>query len=198
MSPAAAPVQTPASSLWQDRSAPQPLIVDVREPAEYASAHIPGAHNVPLGLVTSRTADVVAALKAARTRTLVVCHSGARAERAAAALSAQGVTTVETLTGGMVAYQAVGHPVNRGRSAWAMDRQVRLAAGTLVLAGIAASLIAPRAKYFAGAIGAGLTYSALSNTCALAAVLGSLPWNRETDAPSDDDCLASLRNAAAK
>jgi hypothetical protein len=59
-----------------------------------------------------------------------------------------------------------------------MDRQVRLVAGSLVLTGIVASLVAPKAKFLAGAIGAGLTFSAVTNTCAMAQMLGKLPYNR--------------------
>ena len=47
-----------------------------------------------------------------------------------------------------------------------------------LLGGILASLVAPKARFLAGAVGAGLTFSAVSNTCAMAAVLGKLPYNR--------------------
>ena len=59
-----------------------------------------------------------------------------------------------------------------------MERQVRLAAGTLVLTGILASSRWPAARFLSGAVGAGLTFAALSNTCAMGRVLLKLPYNR--------------------
>lgn len=58
-----------------------------------------------------------------------------------------------------------------------MDRQVRLVAGSLVLAGILASLRWPKARFLSGAVGGGLTFAALSNTCAMSKVLLKLPYN---------------------
>ena len=62
---------------------------------------------------------------------------------------------------------------------WAMDRQVRATAGALVLTGILASTVVPRAKWLAGGIGAGLLYSGVSDTCAMANLLSRAPWNRK-------------------
>ena len=59
------------------------------------------------------------------------------------------------------------------------DRQVRLVAGTIVSVAVAASAAVPAVKWIAAGIGAGLTYSALSNTCGMAAVLSKLPYNRD-------------------
>lgn len=52
-------------------------------------------------------------------------------------------------------------------------------AGSLVLGSIALSSVAPKAKYVAGAIGGGLSFAALSNTCAMGAALQKLPYNRQ-------------------
>lgn len=61
----------------------------------------------------------------------------------------------------------------------------------MALAGIAASVVLPGAKWVAGAVAAGLTYSAVSNTCAMASVLGRLPYNR-TDRCNIAGVLAEL------
>ena len=67
----------------------------------------------------------------------------------------------------------------RGTSeTWAMDRQVRLVAGSLSLAAILASVLVPTAKWLAGGVAAGLTFSAVTNTCAMGNVLARLPYNK--------------------
>ena len=74
------------------------LLVDVRQPEEYASppGHLPGAINVPLGELAARTADI-----AARRRPIVlVCQTDRRSARAAAVLIAAGLRDVAVLRGG--------------------------------------------------------------------------------------------------
>jgi hypothetical protein len=66
----------------------------------------------------------------------------------------------------------------RGRARWALERQVRLVAGSLVAAGVVGSLWKRPALALAGAVGVGLTISALTDTCALGRVLSALPYNR--------------------
>lgn len=81
------------------------LVVDVREPHEYASGHIPDAHPVPLGELSQRTSELP------RDRQLVlVCASGARSGVATQHLAGQGIDAVN-LDGGMMAWQQAGLPV---------------------------------------------------------------------------------------
>jgi Protein of unknown function (DUF2892) len=55
---------------------------------------------------------------------------------------------------------------------------VRLVAGSVVLSSVIGSIAVLRLKWVAAAIGAGLTYAAISNTCAMATALSKLPYNR--------------------
>ena len=154
-------------------------VVDVRSPGEYASGHLPGAHNVPLDELPL----AVPALRSAAERDglLLVCASGARSERARTALAAEGVEAAG-LAGGTAAWTrqglAVERPEGAGRAVWAMDRQVRFAAGSLVLAGLAAGLATPRARLLSAGVAGGLVFSAATNTCGMAAALSRLPFNR--------------------
>lgn len=84
-------------------------IVDVREPFELADGRISGAENVPLG-----TLDRAARGWRRDEPLILVCRSGARSGRAAAALAAAGFQAVVNLAGGMLAWQAAGLPVERG------------------------------------------------------------------------------------
>ncbi|WP_225823873.1 rhodanese-like domain-containing protein [Streptomyces naphthomycinicus] len=153
-------------------------VIDVRTPGEYATGHLPGAHNIPL----DRLDEAADALKNAARRTplLLVCASGARSAKGCAELAAHGVDAAG-LEGGTTAWVAAGHEVDRpagARATWPMDRQVRLAAGLLGLAGFLAGLAWPPAHWLSGAIGAGLVFSGVTNTCGMAAALAKLPHNR--------------------
>jgi hypothetical protein len=68
--------------------------------------------------------------------------------------------------------------VRRGQARWDIERQVRLVAGSIVLISIIVSIWVPAARFVAGFIGAGLTFAALSNTCAMGMLLSKLPYNR--------------------
>ena len=150
-------------------------ILDVRTGSEFGSAHIPGSYNVPLDTLGEHARD----LADVRHPVVLVCQSGGRAAQAHAALAGAGKHTIHILEGGMASWQAAGGEVTHGETVrWAMDRQVRLVAGSISLAGIVASVVVPQAKWIAGGVAAGLTFSAVSNTCAMATVLSKLPYNR--------------------
>ncbi|MEU9201610.1 rhodanese-like domain-containing protein [Streptomyces sp. NPDC048332] len=153
-------------------------VIDVRAPGEYASGHVPGALNIPL----DRLSEAVPALKSASARgaLLVVCASGVRSTRACDILSAADIDAA-TLSGGTSAWEGEGHGLDRpegGRTTWPMERQVRLAAGSLVVAGLLAGVRSPAARWLSAGVGAGLVFSAVTNTCGMAAVLARLPHNR--------------------
>ena len=79
------------------------LLLDVREPHEWAAGHAPGAVHVPLGGLRE---DLVP-----RDRPVaVVCHLGGRSQRAAQALASAGYE-VRNVVGGMDAWAAQGLPV---------------------------------------------------------------------------------------
>ncbi|NRQ34687.1 DUF2892 domain-containing protein [Nonomuraea sp. NN258] len=109
---------------------------------------------------------------------MLVCRSGVRARDAQRLAAAAGLSGVSVLDGGLTAWESHGAPVTRGRGAWAMERQVRLVAGGIVLAGVAGSLAWEPLKWVSGAIGAGLVFAALTDTCAMSRALSLLPWNR--------------------
>ncbi|WP_431682643.1 rhodanese-like domain-containing protein [Kitasatospora sp. KL5] len=169
-------------------------VIDVRSPGEYAAGHIPGAHNIPL----DRLDEALPTLRAvaAEGGIAVVCASGNRSRTACDQLAAAGITAL-TLTGGTTAWAGDGHPLDRvpgARAVWAMDRQVRLVAGSLVVAGVLADLALPGARWISAAVGAGLAFSAVTNTCAMGNLLGRLPHNRpRTAGTSLDATLAGLR-----
>jgi SulP family sulfate permease len=89
--------------LWERLREPEaPLVVDVREPREFAHGHIPRARLMPLQtLLAAPPKDLP------RGPTVVlVCRSGRRSARAAAALQSHGYDNVAILRGGMLAWEA--------------------------------------------------------------------------------------------
>lgn len=171
-------------------------IIDVRSAAEFESAHIRGSYNVPLPLLSEHTRDLADRLQG---HVVLVCQSGVRAEDARKRLAAVGLGTAAILTGGISAYEAAGGEVVRGVQRWAMDRQVRMTAGSLVLLGwVGSRLVTPRLAYLSAAVGAGLAYSALSNSCAMASVLSKMPWNRASANPALDSVIESIPRVAQR
>lgn len=157
-------------------------VLDVRSPAEYEGVHIPGAYNVPLDTLGEHAEDIQ---RHVEEPVVLVCRSGMRASQAEQRLAGAGMGNIKVLEGGMLAWeQAVGR-VNRGAARWDLERQVRLVAGSIVLASIVASVWAPPVRYVAGAIGAGLTVAALTNTCAMGMLLSKLPYNRSATCDVD-------------
>jgi len=172
----------------------QLTVIDVRSPGEFAAGHVPGAHNIPLDQL-GRALPTLRAV-AEHGKLAFICASGNRSTSACQQVADAGIHAA-TLTGGTSAWAQAGKPLDRAagaRPVWAMDRQVRLAAGSLVLAGLAAGLGRPAARWLSAAVAGGLVFSAVSNTCAMAAVLGKLPYNRRSAAGYDLDAeLAALQ-----
>ena len=150
-------------------------VLDVRTGGEFDSVHIPGSYNVPLDTLAEHASD----LAELDHPVVLVCKSGTRADQAHGKLTGAGKQRLHLLDGGLDAWLASGGDVVRGSSeTWAMDRQVRLVAGSISLVGILASLVAPKAKWLAGGVAAWLTFSAVSNTCAMGNALAKLPYNK--------------------
>ncbi|MCO8129064.1 rhodanese-like domain-containing protein [Acidimicrobiia bacterium EGI L10123] len=150
-------------------------VLDVRTPGEFETGHIPGSYNVPLDLLGEHVRD----LAALDHNVVLVCQSGARATKALETLVEAGKSNLRLLQGGMNAWTSAGGDVARtNETRWAMDRQVRLVAGSVTLASVVASIWFPPARFLAGFIGAGLTFSAVTNTCGMALMLSKLPYNR--------------------
>ena len=175
----------------ESEGAGAPMVVDVRSAAEYVASHIRGSYHVPLATLAAHTRDIAAHITGP---VVLVCQSGVRAEQARHHLAAVGLDRAHVLDGGLAAYAAAGGDVVVGARVWALERQVRLVAGVLVLAGLTAGrFLSPRARLVAGGIGAGLTFSALSDTCAMGAALARLPINRGVGEPAAADSIAALR-----
>ena len=175
-------------------SAAPPRVLDVRTPGEFETAHIAGAYNVPLELLREHRDEIIKHLDE---DIVLVCRSGQRAAKAEETLRNAGLTNVHILDGGIAAWEATGFAVNRGAQRWDLERQVRLVAGSVVLTSILGSIAAPKLKWLAAGVGGGLTFAALSNTCAMGTALSKLPYNRSAtcDAQTIASQLVGLESA---
>jgi rhodanese-related sulfurtransferase len=107
------PVQGPALEVSADEAArlrdEGALVLDVREPAEWAAGHVPGAMLIPLGEIASRTGEVP------HDRTIVViCRSGNRSAQGRDILMDAGFSPVTSVRGGITAWTAAGLPIETG------------------------------------------------------------------------------------
>lgn len=172
-----------------------PMVIDVRSAAEYESRHIRGSYHVPAQTLAEHAADLARLLDTGNAPVVLVCQSGVRAEQARRHLAAVGLQDAYVLDGGVPAYAAAGGDVIRGRRTWALERQVRLCAGVLVLVGmLAGRYLTPTARLLTGAVGTGLTFSALTDTCAMGSALARLPFNRAASDPTAAETLTSLEH----
>ena len=114
-------------------------LIDVRTPVEYREVHVEFARNVPLDQLDP--AALMQARNGCQDEPLyVICRSGSRGQQACEKFLNAGFTNVVNVEGGTMACVEAGLPVVRGKKAISLERQVRIAAGSLVLLGAAARL----------------------------------------------------------
>ena len=86
------------------------VVIDVCSPEEFAQGHVIGAKNLPLGDLEAKLAQVV---KNKATPVVMVCQVGARSARAAATAQKLGYENVQSLAGGLKAWQAASMPIEK-------------------------------------------------------------------------------------
>lgn len=152
-------------------------LIDVRTPAEYRDAHVSFARNVPLGQLDLATMS--AACKEPGQPMYIICHSGSRGQQACEKFRKAGFSNVFNVDGGTMAWIDAGLPVVRGRKAVSLERQVRIAAGLLVLLGAALGwFVHPAFMAVSAFVGAGLVFSGITDTCGMGLILARMPWNQ--------------------
>ena len=92
---------------------------------------------------------------------------------------AAGVENAVVVEGGLQAWMDAGLPVIRGKNVMSLERQVRIAAGTLVFVGTILSVgLSPWWLILPGFVGAGLVFAGLTDTCGMGMLIAKMPWNR--------------------
>ncbi|MCF8706397.1 Rhodanese-related sulfurtransferase [Sphingobium faniae] len=148
-------------------------LIDIRAPDEHAREHIPGADNVPLAEIDR--------LRAGDCPVVFHCRSGARTGANVARLSAAAAgAPCYLIEGGIDAWRRAGLEVAADRrQPLELMRQVQLAAGGLVLLGVALGfLVGPGFFALSAFVGAGLMLAGGTGWCGMARLLRHMPWNR--------------------
>ena len=92
------------------------VVLDVREPSEYAEGHIPGVKLIPVNDVSSPTGKEVPNRLSEIPRdkiVIVTCRTGNRSTKVAQYLREQGYTNIHNMLGGIEAWQQAGYPVEK-------------------------------------------------------------------------------------
>ena len=161
-------------------------LIDVRTPVEFREVHVEIARNVPLDQLDP-AALMQARNGAANEPLYVICRSGSRGQQACEKFLKAGFTNVVNIEGGTLACVEAGLPVVRGKKAISLERQVRIAAGLLVVTSATLGyFVHPYWIGLAAFVGAGLTFAGITDTCGMGMLLARMPWNRcrETEATS--------------
>jgi rhodanese-related sulfurtransferase len=155
-----------------------PRLLDVRSPEEFARVHAAGAVLVPLGELTP--ASIASARLAGDDPFYVLCQVGSRATQACEKLDALGVNTAVRVDGGTAAWEHAGLPIVRSApNVMSIERQVRIAAGTLVLIGLLLGrLVHPASTGIAAFVGGGLVFAGITDYSGLGILMSKFPWNR--------------------
>src|SRR6056297_1735221 len=153
-------------------------LIDVRTPVEFRQVHAKPARNVPLDQLDPQR--VMEARNGSASQPLyVICKSGNRAGKACQQFEQAGYENVVNVEGGTEAWEAAGLPVDRGQKAMSLERQVRIAAGSLVLIGaLLAVLVHPWFIALSAFVGAGLVFAGITDTCGMGMLLAKMPWNQ--------------------
>jgi rhodanese-related sulfurtransferase len=157
-------------------------LIDVRTPVEYREVHAEPARLIPLdGLDPRRVMD---ARSGTRDDPLyVICRTGGRGRQACEKFLAAGYANVVNVEGGTLEWERAGLPVVRGQKTISLERQVRIAAGLLVVLGTAlGAFIHPAFLGLPAFVGAGLVFAGISDTCGMGMLLARMPWNHLKDA----------------
>ena len=173
-------------------------LINVRTPIEFQELHAAPARNVPLDQLDpaavmrahhekmagglsrfSFDENGTVPLGSAAEPLYVICRSGKRGRQACEKFAAAGYTNVVNVEGGTQAWAAHCLPVVCGKKIVGLERQVRIAAGSLVCLGVLlAWLVHPAFVALSAFVGAGLVFAGVTDTCGLALLLARMPWNR--------------------
>jgi rhodanese-related sulfurtransferase len=152
-------------------------LIDVRTPVEFREVHVGCARNVPLDQLD--TTKIAAGRDESGLPLYVICRSGNRGRQACEKFLAAGYINVVNVDGGTQAWDQAGLAVVRGKKSMSLERQVRIAAGSLVLIGSLLSYFAhPYWMGLSAFVGAGLVFAGVTDTCGMGMMLARMPWNQ--------------------
>ncbi len=153
-------------------------LIDVRTPVEFQEVHAKPACLMPLDSLDPKA--IMEARNGSKDEPLyVICRTGSRAKQAAEKFQAAGYSNVINVEGGTLAWEAAGLPVVRGKKMISLERQVRIAAGLLVVIGTAlGAFLNSWFLVLPAFVGSGLVFAGVTDTCGMGMMLAKMPWNQ--------------------
>lgn len=152
------------------------LVIDVREPKEHESIHIPNSQLIPLASLCKEKLPQDSGKKI-----VIHCHSGRRSSNACLKLLQEDPSLeIYNLEGGISSWSNAGHEVNCAeKKTLPLEQQVQLIIGVFLILFSFIGLISNSLSIFLiSLIGAGLIYSGLTGQCYLFCMLKMMPWNK--------------------
>jgi rhodanese-related sulfurtransferase len=158
---------------------PDAVVLDVRTPVEFAEVHVPQARSIPLDELNPQALSLPADQPV-----YLLCRSGQRATKAAEKFSREGFAQPIVIEGGTLAWVDAGLPVTRGATkVMSLERQVRIAAGSLVFIGVLLGWFVSHWFFIlSGFVGGGLVFAGITDFCGMGLLLAKLPWNKRKPA----------------
>lgn len=158
-------------------------LLDVRTPNEFDGAHIEGSINIPLDQLTAAY-FLKNKQRFNEHSCYLICQKGPRSQQAARLFEKEGLSGAIVVEGGLSAWVMAGFKVKTGDSnIISLERQVRVAAGSLVLLGvILAKFTHPDFIWLSAFVGAGLIFAGITDWCGMGMLLARLPWNQKVPA----------------
>ncbi len=151
-------------------------IVDIRSAAEFAQMSIEGSLLAPLSVIKLQKLDEN---NEKPTEVIFLCRSGNRTENASATLE-ELFPNAYMLDGGITAWKNANLPLRIGqKQVIPLERQILIAAGSLILLGFLGSFVWHPLMLLTGFVGAGLVFAGVSGFCGLGILLSKMPWNKE-------------------
>ena len=158
-------------------------LIDVRTPVEFREVHVEDRPQRPAGSTRSGGGDAGSQRLGQDEPLYVICRSGSRGQQACEKFLGAGFSNVVNIEGGTMACVEAGLPVVRGKKAISLERQVRIAAGSLVLLGaVLGWFVHPAFIGLSAFVGAGLVFAGITDTCGMGMILARMPWNQVKDA----------------
>lgn len=156
-------------------------ILDVRTAAEVKASALPDCLHIPLHELTpARLQNEIEKSGKSGAQVYLLCQGGKRAEMAANQLAGNVDAELVIIEGGMNAVQAAQIPLQQtGKTVMSLERQVRIAAGFLVLTGVILGFVVNSGFFvLSGFVGAGLMFAGITDTCMMGMLIARMPWNR--------------------
>ena len=165
-------------SIQQVAANPNALVIDVRTAAEVSALAYADSQHLPLQELDQQ--QVCTLCENHEGDIYLLCGSGKRATMAAEKIVEWIENPLHVIDGGIQAMEQAGFDLQQSQTnVISLERQVRIAAGLLVVLGvILGAMVSPYFYLLSAFVGAGLAFAGITDSCAMGMLLARMPWNQ--------------------